>query len=73
MTLTERQKGFIIKNESALIELFEKRVTELKEEIIDSRPDEAPIKIGLVRELKVMVRDIRELCHPTERVKQSVV
>lgn len=70
LNLTEKDKVFIIKNGGVLLELFERRIEALKEEITHlSRGESRDAKIELIQEFRTWLKDFRAIMNPVQKRK----
>lgn len=69
MILTQKEKGFILKNQEMLKTIFEHRIEELKQESSDlPRGILRDAKLDLVQEIRIWIRDINSINAP-EKIK----
>ena len=69
MILTQKEKGFILKNQEMLKIIFEHRIDELKQEASDlERGFHRDAKLDLVQEIRIWIRDINSINAP-EKIK----
>lgn len=74
MILTNAQKDFLIKNKQVLIKLFEGRIEDLKEEIINEiNPTAREAKVGVVQDYRIWIKDITELAAPKETQHENLI
>ena len=73
MILTKQEKDFIREHKPILIQLFQKRIEELKENVVLAKPEERNRICDLIIEFKYWLRDIGIFSKETETKKDDFV